>query len=246
MGAEGECSVVRYLRIVRAGKEAYEQLARYHYRDGALGPVRFIYAMTDEHPRRRHGSAVVGVIVYGCPAANLAIRNRVTGGMFAGADLKTGLALLNAQMLTIKRVIIEPRYRGLGLAASLVRQTMPLTGAAMIEAIATMGSVHPFFARAGMREYVRPTDAKTERIRAALETVGIGEDVWADADAVQTMLEKLDRQRRRFVEEEMGRFAEKFTAQRKMRASAERTEFVLSRLGGEGRYYLWNRADGED
>jgi GNAT superfamily N-acetyltransferase len=236
MGAEGECSLVKYLKIVRAGKEAYEGLCRYHYRDGALGPVRFIFAMIDAHLRRQ---AVVGVIVYGCPAANLAIRNRVTGGMFAGADRATGLALLNAGMLTIKRVVIEPRYRGLGLAAHLVRRTMPLTGAAMVEAIATMGSVHPFFLRAGMREYVRGVDAKTERMRAALEATGIGQESWADAEAVHQRIKGLDRPKRLFVEREMQCFLEKFATQRKMAESTERTEFVLSKLGDGGRYYLW-------
>lgn len=237
MGAEGMCSLVKYLKIGPAGREAYERLAGYHYRDGALGPVRFIYAMTDQHPARRGCTA--GVIVYGCPAANLAIRNRVTGGRFAGADLKTGLALLNAQMLTIKRVIIEPRYRGLGLASQLVRETMPRTGATMIEAIATMGSVHPFLARAGMREYARGTDAKTERMRAALESAGIGEDLWADAEDVHRRITQLDDARRAFVEGEMRRFVEKFATQRAMGACAERTEFVLSKLGDGGRYYLW-------
>lgn len=241
MGALGECSVVRYLKVGRAGTEAYEQLSQYHYRDEALGPVRFIFAMTDQHPRRRHGQAVAGVIVYGCPTANLAIRNRVTGGIFAGADLKTGLALLNAQVLTIKRVIIEPRYRGLGLAARLVRETMPLTGSPMIEAIAAMGGVHPFLAKAGMREYVRGTDAKTERMRAALETVGIGEEAWADLETVQQKLKQLDKRRQHFVEAELARFVEKFATQRKMNASVERTEFVLSKLGDGGRYYLWQK-----
>jgi hypothetical protein len=116
---------------------------------------------------------------------------------------------------------------------------MPLTGAAMVEAIATMGGVHPFLAQAGMREYAREVDAKTERMRTALESVGIGEELWADADDVHGRLLGLDRRQRAFVDDEMLRFVEKFAAQRKMEACAERTEFVLSKLGDGGQYYLW-------
>lgn len=236
-----ECSLCKCLKIAPAARDAYEALSRYHYRDGKLGPVKAVYAMTDEHPQRKAACPLVGVIVYGSPAANLAIRNTATGGMFAGLDRSAGLALLNATMLTIKRVIIEPRYRGLGLAAKLVRQTMPMTGAAMVEAIAVMGQVHPFFTHAGMTEYKQPPDAKTERMRAALETVGLGEHVWIDAAAVHKRIETLDKQRRALVETEMRNFLQKFATQRNMPHSLDRTEFVLSKLAAPGRYYLWKQ-----
>jgi GNAT superfamily N-acetyltransferase len=233
------CGLLKYLNIRPAGRAAYEALAQYHYRDGALGPVRAIYAMTDEHPRRRQACPAVGVIVYGCPVANLGIRTVATGGLFAGLERAAGLSMLNARMVTIRRVIIEPRYRGLGLAARLVRDTMPMTGAEMVEAIAAMGQVHPFFSRAGMTEYTPGPDAKTARMQAALETVGIGEELWADLEAVQSAIHELDEPAKAFIERETRRFLEKFATQRNMEPSKERTEFVLSKLAGPGRYYLW-------
>ncbi|MCE5185449.1 MAG: hypothetical protein LLF76_04925 [Planctomycetaceae bacterium] len=234
-----ECQLCSQLKIEKANRDAYKALARYHYRNDALGPIKAIYAMHDEHPLRRNACAAVGVIVYGSPAANSAMRNLATGGIFAGVDRAAGLALLNASMLTIRRVIIEPRYRGLGLASRLVRETMPLTGAAMIEAAAVMGRVHPFLARAGMTEYAMEPDVKTERMRTALETVEIGEHLWNDAAKVHACIERLDADKRTFMEEQMRAFVQKFATQRNLPHSPRRTEFVLSKLGDPGRYYLW-------
>lgn len=233
------CSLEEFLSIAPADRRAYDELACYHYRGGKLGPVRAIYAMTDGHMWRRLACPVVGVIVYGLPAANLAIRNIATGGMFSHVSRAAGLELLNANLLTIRRVIIEPRYRGLGLASRLVRETMPMTGSPMVEAIAAMGLVHPFFARAGMTQYTPPLDAKTQRLQAALESVGIGEDMWADAEAVHGRIEALRPAMKDLIERETRRFLQKFASQRQMEHGLDRTEFVLSKLAGPGRYYLW-------
>jgi len=140
------CSLQKYLQIVPAKRGDYEQLSRFHYQSSALGPTRWIYKLVDEHPWRRLAAPVVGVIVYGSPAANLAGRNAATGGVFAGMDRASALSLLNERMVCIRRVIIEPRYRGLGLASRLVSATMPLTESPMVEAVSVMGRVHPFFA----------------------------------------------------------------------------------------------------
>jgi hypothetical protein len=163
--------------------------------------------------------------------------------MFGGLDRAAGLALLNARLLCIRRVIIEPRYRGLGLAGRLVRETMPLTGAAMVEAVSVMGRVHPFFVRAGMTEFVPAPDVKTERMTAALEAVGIGQRLWPDTPRVHAAIAALPTRRRSFIENEMARFVQKFARQRTWPHSIERTDFILGKLGPPGRYYLWHNPE---
>ncbi|RKY12832.1 MAG: hypothetical protein DRP52_04210, partial [Planctomycetota bacterium] len=144
MTSNHSCSLQKQLRIVPGGRSDYQELARFHYRGAALGPTRGIYKLVDEHLWRHLAAPVVGVIVYGPPAANLAGRSAATGGVFAGLDRASALSLLNKQMACIRRVIIEPRYRGLGLASRLVAETMPLTGSPMVEAVSVMGRFHPF------------------------------------------------------------------------------------------------------
>ncbi len=135
--------------------------------------------------------------------------------------------------------IAAPRYRGLGLASRLVAETMPLTGAAMVEAVSVMGRIHPFFERAGMRAFDPRPNAKTERMAAALESVGTGKHSWHDSKAIQTKIEQLDHPLRIFIGSEMDRFCQKFTNRRGMPDSLRRTDFVLSKLTACGAYYLW-------
>lgn len=231
--------ILKYLTVAAGSRSDYEELAVFHYRDGSPGPIRFVYKLIDQHPQRRLAAPVVGVIVYGPPPANLAVRNQVLGGFFAGLSRADGLALLNACVLCIRRVIIEPRYRGLGLAGRLVRETLPLTQAAMVEAVSAMGCVHPFFVRAGMTEFAPAPDVKTERMTAALETVGIDRSLWLDSAAVLSAIEALPDKQKAFIQNQIDRFIQKFPRQRCLPHSTDRMEFVLSKLTGTSRYYLW-------
>jgi hypothetical protein len=206
MASISACTLQKYLRVFPAKRTDYEHLARFHYLSAAFGPTRAVYKLIDEHPWRRLAAPVVGVIVYGVPSANLAARNTATGGLLSGLDRSAALSLLNEQMVCIRRVIIEPRYRGLGLATRLVAETLTLTGAAMVEAVSVMGRVHPFLERAGMRAFGPRPDAKTERMATALETVGIGKHPWNDSKTLQTKIERLDPPRRIFIDREMDHF----------------------------------------
>jgi ABC-type ATPase with predicted acetyltransferase domain len=47
-------------------------------------------------------------------------------------------------------VIIHPKFRGIDLAQELVKQTLPLINAKIVECVAAMAKYNPFFKKAGM------------------------------------------------------------------------------------------------
>ncbi|MCK4625480.1 MAG: hypothetical protein KAV00_09245, partial [Phycisphaerae bacterium] len=51
-------------------------------------------------------------------------------------------------------------YRSCGLAVRLVRHALRTTQMPLIEALATMGAIHPFFERGGMSAFGRFTGRK--------------------------------------------------------------------------------------
>jgi ABC-type ATPase with predicted acetyltransferase domain len=63
------------------------------------------------------------------------------------------LARLNEEVECISRVIVHPTYRSCGLAVRLVRHALRTSPAAVVEALAVMGRVHPFFELAGMMSW---------------------------------------------------------------------------------------------
>jgi GNAT superfamily N-acetyltransferase len=227
------CSVVKKLRIVRGGLEDYRKLSRFHYRDSRLGPFAAIFAL------RSGNSQSVGVVVYTMPSPGLELRNIAVGNIFTGLGRSMRLKIINKNFRCISRVIIEPRYRGLGLASELVSRTMPQMKTAVIESMAVMGLVNPFFEKAGMTAYHGPMPARCVQMIEAFSMAGIEKDLLTDTEKIQHRLEKLDSRRAAFIEREIGQFLQSYGKRRFMPAGWERTGFVLSKLTARPVYYIW-------
>ena len=237
-----ECSIIKKLRIVSGGYEDYKQLACYHYRDNKLGPYIAIFAM-------RMGTKTVGVIVYTMPTAGAELRNVATGDFFRGFDRRTNLSLINRNIRRISRVVIEPRFRGLGLASRLARETMPKMNVPIVEAMAVMGMVNPFFEKAGMKAYpafAEATAGRTAKMPArcvqlieAFGAAGVEEKELIDPEKVQRRIERLEKREAGFIERQIREFLQSYGKRRDMPAGAERTRFVLSKLTERPVYYIW-------
>ena len=119
------CSVVEDLEIVEGRLEDYKRLSRFHYRGSWPGACWCVYVIKERKGGRLGlDGSICGVIVYSMPSMGLELRNVATGNVFSGFDRGTRLSLINNNIRCISRVIIEPRFRGLGLASRLVRETM--------------------------------------------------------------------------------------------------------------------------
>jgi GNAT superfamily N-acetyltransferase len=248
---ERGCTVTKHLEIVRAGLAEYNYLGRFHYRQspaGLPGPHVAIYAMKDMYPARRRFAPVVGVIVYTMPTAHVELRNVATGGLFCGfGDRRLQLQLVNKYIRRIARVIIEPRYRGLGLASRLVAETMPKLGVPFIEAMAVMGMVHPFFEKAGMKRYQAKPAARSVRLVEALGIMGIDEQELIDPQAIQDKFDSLAGCEAEFIERQMSDFLGAYGKAQSGRTAGppgiERTRYVLSKLTARPVYYIWFNPD---
>ncbi|HIJ72456.1 MAG TPA: hypothetical protein HPP87_14030 [Planctomycetes bacterium] len=234
------CSVTRDIEIVRGDVKDYHRLSVFHYRRG--GPAAFagVYSM-------KKSNVTVGVIVYTMPSMGCELRNIATGGMFEGLDRKSRLKMINRNIRCISRVIIEPRFRGLGLAKRLVAETMPLMNVPVIEAMAVMGNVHPFFERAGMKAYRGPVPARCAQLTEALSLVGIEEDELIEPRCVQAKLDSLTDEEVDFIEAQVQQFLASYGRSSAVRrhfredipAGLKRTRFILSKLTARPVYYIW-------
>lgn len=115
---------------------------------------------------------VVGVLVISMPVLNGPWRASLWPGVYEDPDPRRLAAAINADLRCISRVIVDPRYRALGVARRLVETYLrdPLT--VRTEAVTAMGALCPFFQRAGMRAVrVARTrrDLRLERVLRAEE-----------------------------------------------------------------------------
>ena len=228
------CSVCKNLQIVPGCLDGYKRLSCYHYRGGHPGPASAIFVM-----KRTGCKTPVGVIVYSNAPAVLELRNIATGHIFAGLDSKTQLSLINANIRRISRVIIEPRYRGLGLASRLVRETMPLVNVPIVEALAVMGWINPFFERAGMKAYKAKPPAASVQFIEALSFIGIEQAELLDPELVQHKFDRLGDCQVQFIEQQVRQFLKSHGRRRDMPPGIERTRYILTKLTARPVYYIW-------
>lgn len=103
----------------------------------------------------------VGICIFSTPAFSLRCRNRFFG--LSGKRTKLAGRALNQQLITLSRVVIDPKYRGAGIASAFVRRCCELTEWPWVEALAQMGTINPFFERAGFRRVGRSRALKGNR-----------------------------------------------------------------------------------
>ena len=234
------CTICKRVKVVEGCYDDYRGLSSYHYRDVRCGPCAAVFTLMAE-PSLAGAlyKKPVGVIVYSNPTGELRMRNVATNNLYTGFDRSTRLALINRDIRRISRVIIEPRFRGLGLAARLVAETMPLMNVPIIEAVAVMGLVNPFFEKAGMRPYIERPPASSVRLIEAFSVVGVEEAELIDAGRVQHKLERLSQSQAEFIDREIRLFLKPDSRHRYSRPGLERTRYVLSKVTTGGVYYIW-------
>jgi GNAT superfamily N-acetyltransferase len=138
------------IRIEEGTFKDYLQLEVYHYKG-------FRPAFPKKIFKAVYGDEVVGVIVYTMSFLNN--RGRV---VVFGSDLKDKAK--RGEILRIARVVVAPRFRGIGLGSRLVSETLEKAGAEIVEALAAMAVYNPFFEKAGMKlGYVYTGDEKLLR-----------------------------------------------------------------------------------
>ena len=164
------CSLLDAIRVEEGNFEDYEKLKRFHYRstnekENTNLRMRNCFKLI-------YGNNLIGVIVYSNSYLNLKPRNIVFGDryLFTPGDLHRA-RLINDEIARISRVIIHPKFRGIGLGEFLVKQTLPLANAKVVEVLAVMAKYNPFFERAGMVkvDYKRDETAIDKKINSFLK-----------------------------------------------------------------------------
>jgi len=142
-------------RIRRGTIADYDALGCFHYLAGR--PAAHKRVVVIPAPRadvRQGGPALAAVAVVSPPVLQVRARNIVFDGRHCSSPRRRAVARLNREVETISRVVVHPIYRGEGLSIRLVRHVLRTRATPIVEALAIMGRYHPFFARAGMREYL--------------------------------------------------------------------------------------------
>lgn len=191
----------------------YRALQQHHYRPGRPMTSPRIFVIRDASPtpadrfeRRPATPRAIAVLVESLPSLSCWLRDQALGDRYAGLTPRARGMMLNSEVRCISRVIIDPRWRGLGLAVRLVRHALKTAQTPYTEAIAVMGKVSPFFERAGMTAYQRPALPADERALAALRYANLKPQSMAVPDVFKQQLAGLEQTHRALLWRELKRW----------------------------------------
>jgi ABC-type transport system involved in cytochrome c biogenesis ATPase subunit/N-acetylglutamate synthase-like GNAT family acetyltransferase len=166
-----ECSIFDAVSVGKGTIEDYHRLDRFHYR--TKDEVGSVLPGVKNYFRLLFHDYLIGMIVYSSSYLNLKPRNMVFGQryVYTAGDLSKA-KLINEEIARISRVVIHPKFRGIGLGAFLVKETLPQVNAKVVEVLAVMAKYNPFFERAGMVRVDCKRDGTSveKKIREFLET----------------------------------------------------------------------------
>ena len=188
-----------HLRIRRGSRADYEALAPLHYRPGHPATIDLVLCAIDATSGIR-----AGVLVVSRPTLNAGWREMAWPGRFTAGTPDAAARRINRELRCISRVVVDPRFRSLGVAERLVRAYLrrPLTRCT--EALAAMGHAAPeggFFARAGMTAYRLPVPRADARLADALDHLEI--ESWRMADPEALARRSREAGDARFLEREL-------------------------------------------
>lgn len=167
--------------ITPCDEKAYLSLAHLHYRGGLPAMIaRTLAAHVD--------GELAGVLVVTWPVLNASWR-RIAWPHGPWRDRAGAARFVNRHVRRIARVVVEPRFRAIGVASSLVRAYLadPLTG--RTEVVASMSHATPLFERCGMRRVEVPEAARTIALRRTLERLDLAPWRLMDAAELERMLD---------------------------------------------------------
>ncbi len=226
----------------------FAALAGHHYRAARPATMMRVFALHDPAPAvadRFYGRAdpngrAVAVLVESLPALSCLLRDAALGGRYNALPARQRARLLNAEVRCISRVIVDPRYRGLGLAVRLVRHALATATTPYTEALAAMGTASPFFEKAGMSAYERPPHPHDERLAAALAACGLSTHALLRADTWEGVLGAVEPGRHAWLTRELARWYRSAVGRSAgaSRDPADHLRAARHKLGARPVYYL--------
>jgi len=230
------CSVYNDVRVEKGSVEDYKKLSHFHYRtkdENEFGGLRI-----KDGYKLLYKDDLIGVIVYSNSYLNLKPRNMVFGDRYVYTPGDLGKArLINEEIARISRVVIHPKFRGIGLGEFLVRETLPQVNVKVVEVLAVMAKYNPFFERAGMVrvDYERDESSVEKKIREFFEAHNFDFNFARSKTYCRRFFNELNNQDKQTLIAYLSRFA----SQPFVKMEAVTPDLLTRIVSSEGVYLYW-------
>ncbi|MEZ5993148.1 MAG: hypothetical protein R3E76_12465 [Planctomycetota bacterium] len=238
-----ERRILDEIKIVRGRLKDYAAFAQWHYLGpGRPGPTSDVYLAM-------HLGRAVGVVVLGYPHLLLAARNSVLPQFGPKRVAADGAARMNQDLRLLQRVVVEPRFRGVGVARALIRHALQRTTASYVECIAQMGDFSDFLLGSGFRRVGEiPPPASAKGVSEFLSEKGIAPTALLTPETRAGVMRELSARDRQRLESLLSRLLSTriqtgFGSLRARAPAAHEAllQKALGRISASPGYFLWSR-----
>lgn len=240
------CSIYQEgLNIRRITKREAEQLEKFHYRGAIPGFITDMFGLF-------LNGQMIGMIIYTLPYLYIRARKEALPDCEILLKEKTftkeAEKFVNNNFRRIARVVILPKFRGIGLGAYLVKETMPMVDKPYIETLAVMARYNPFFERAGMTKIgVASFKEGRRHVLNTLTKLGLEPEKCISAEYIKEKWAGMDEKRRLRLLRTINANRSFFNMKKKVREyEFDLMAEVIRGLLGEPLYFLWKNPKYKD
>lgn len=228
------------LEVLPATLAEYKTLAPYHYRTEPINPTTQIYKISGKQPHTNSFPNPIAIIVYRMPIISIRARyHTIKKYLPKGCTPQERLKFVNKNIQYLARLIVDPRFRKIGLATWLVADTLERQSVPIIETLTPIDFTNKIFQKAGFKLYHTPAPTWYRRFYNALRTIGLKDQTLTNPMAVQFRLDRLRPLYAFYINDEIKRFMKQFSKYQDMAPGINRTKFFLSKIPFPNAYLIW-------
>jgi ABC-type ATPase with predicted acetyltransferase domain len=160
-GADRDCSLLADITFDRGRLKDWGYFKYWHYKEGAEAFVTDVFLA-------KYKGEPIAYASYGMPAIQCGHRNKIFGPEVYQHDLKR----LNKEVRNLKRVVVAPQFRGIGLAVEFIKWTTTQMPYLYLETVDAMATVSKFNQKAGFNLIGKTDGARRKALIAGKKNKG--------------------------------------------------------------------------
>lgn len=228
------------LQILPAKLDDYQKLAHYHYRTEDIRPATQVYKINAIDKCHDAFPDPIAVIVYRQPIPDIRARTNATKGYFKYRRTQRGmLKLINKKIQYIARLIVDPRFRRLGLAGWLLTDTLERQTVPIVETLTPIDFTNKIFQKTGFKLYHAQAPAWYRKFTDALRTIGFENWNHLLPLTLQNRIDHLEGDQAKWFESQISQFIYHFNPHKKSKPGIDRTDYILRKLPYPEAYLIW-------
>lgn len=228
------------LQILPATLDDYHKLAHYHYRTEPIRPATQIYKINAIDRVHDQFPDPIAVIVYRQPIPDIRARTNATKGYFKyRRTQKEMLKLVNKKIQYLARLIVDPRFRKLGLATWLLTDTLERQTVPIVETLTPIDFTNKIFQKAGFKLYHTQAPTWYRKFTDALQAIGFEDWNHLLPLTLQNRIDHLEGDQAKWFESQISQFIYHFNPHKKSKPGIDRTDYVLRKLPYPEAYLIW-------